>query len=377
MATAQYVIIGAGFAGAATAYHLARSGADNIVLVEQEELAGVHSSGRNASMIRQVVPNPYVGALAREGAAFIRHLPEDWPLPVKFEQNGSLLLGRNRELENLTRDACESQEQGVEVECWSKAKAEEHVEVLKTADFDGAVWCPTDGVVDIHALLSGYLKAATFLGTVIRYRSPVREILIEEGRVGGIRVGTEMIETDAVINAAGPWAGAIAEMAGGVKAPLHPCRRHLFVTPHLPWVDRRWPFVWDVSHDLYFRPEQDGLLLCACDQEEVSPCLPVTDESVTERLAEKMKQYLPALSNVPIKTNWAGLRTLCEDGRFVIGWDPKIKGFFWVAGLGGHGVTTSSAVGALAARLILGKGEQRGNEFSPDRFLATSKASPG
>lgn len=369
MATTQYVIIGAGFAGAATAYHLTRNGARNVVLLEQEEQAGVHSSGRNASMIRQLVPEPSIGALAREGATFLRHLPADWPLPVKFEQNGSLLLGSGEELESLTRDAREAQQEGIEVECWSKEMAERHVEVLKTADFDEAVWCPTDGFIDIHAFLLGYLKAATSMGAEIRYRSSVSGIRVDGGRVTGVVTSDELIKTETVINAAGAWAGPIGEMAGAVRAPLHPCRRHLFVTPPLSWVDRRWPFVWDVSHGLYFRPELHGLLLCACDQEEMDPCLPVTDESITERLAEKLNEHLPALSDVPIKKSWAGLRTLSEDGRFVIGWDPKIRGFFWVAGLGGHGVTTSSAVGALATRLILSGNEKIANDFSPKRFM--------
>ena len=74
------------------------------------------------------------------------------------------------------------------------------------------------------------------------------------------------------------------------------------------------------------------------------------------------------ISNVPIMRSWAGLRTLTPDGRFVIGWDPKVDGFFWVAGLGGHGVTTSSAVGALAAKLILNSDEKGSDGFSPRRY---------
>ncbi|MCZ6624768.1 MAG: FAD-dependent oxidoreductase, partial [Deltaproteobacteria bacterium] len=93
MISAQYVIIGAGFAGAATAYHLARRGVREIVVLEQESMAGVHSSGRNAAMVRQVVSDPAIAGLAREGAAFLRNLPADWPVPVSFQQNGSLLLG--------------------------------------------------------------------------------------------------------------------------------------------------------------------------------------------------------------------------------------------------------------------------------------------
>ncbi len=368
MTSARYVIIGAGFAGAATAYHLARSGAEGIILVEQEALPGVHSSGRNASMVRQVIPDPSIASLAYEGAAFLRDLPSDWSVPVSFEQNGSLLLGRGQALADINRDADRARRRGIPVECWSRQEAEKYVEVLRDADFEGAVWCPTDGVVDIHALLTAYIKGATSLGTKIYYGCPVQQIDVEKDTVKAVLAGDERIETEVVINAAGAWAKEIGEMAGASEVPLRSLRRHLFLTPPLSWVDSRWPFVWDVSHDFYFRPDSGGLLLCPCDQDEMAPGIPSIDDEKVELLAEKAKRYFPEISDVPIKTGWAGLRTFSSDGRFVIGWDGKCRGFFWIAALGGHGVTTSSSSGALAARLLLhGEGET-GADFSPDRF---------
>jgi glycine/D-amino acid oxidase-like deaminating enzyme len=223
--------------------------------------------------------------------------------------------------------------------------------------------------VDIHALLSGYLKAATSLGAQVRYGCTVQGIEVKEGRVAEVFTTDEIIRTEAVVNAAGAWAGVIGKLSGAVEAPLRPCRRHLFVTAPLSWVDQRWPFVWDVTHDIYFRPESGGLLLCACDQDEMAPGIPPTDNSVTELLAEKIRRHLPGISNVAIKRSLAGLRTLSADGRFVVGWDPKVRGFFWVAGLGGHGVTTSWSVGNLAAGLILNEEGRRAEEFSPERFM--------
>lgn len=364
----QYVIIGAGFAGAATAYHLARLGVRDITILERENIAGVHSSGRNAAMVRQVVLEPAIAALAREGAVFLRQPPADWPVPLIFQQSGSVLLGKGGGWEKLSRDAEGARLMGTEVEYWSREKTEQYVWALKGADFDGAVWCPTDGVVDIHGLLSGYLKAAAALGTQVRYGCPVHRIDVRDGRVAAVVTGDEVITTEAIINAAGAWAGVIGELAGAVELRLHPCRRHLFVTSPLSWVNQGWPFVWDITHDVYFRPESGGLLLCPCDQEEMAPGIPPTDDSITQLLAEKVERYLPGISNIAIRKSWAGLRTLSADGRFVIGWDPKVRGFFWVAGLGGHGVTTSSSVGSLAARLILDTNGKRAEEFSPMRF---------
>ena len=174
MSSSRYLIIGAGFAGAATAYHLALGGVKDITILEQEAVAGFHSSGRNAAMVRQVVSDPALAALTREGAAVLRSLPVDWPVPVDFEQNGSLLLGSGEGWEKLSRDAETARQMGVGVECWSRDVATEFVPALKGADFDGGVWCPTDGVVDIHALLTGYLKAAQAFGVRVRYGCPLQ-----------------------------------------------------------------------------------------------------------------------------------------------------------------------------------------------------------
>src|SRR5688572_4959733 len=369
MISAECVIIGAGFAGAATAYHLALRGVADVIVLEQEAIPGFHSSGRNAAMIRQCVSEPALFDLTRDGAAFLRNLPDDWPEPLQFKQNGSLLLGSAEGWKKLQKEAEIGRSLGIDVELWTPREARRQVAVLENAQFDGAVWCATDGVIDIHGLLSGYLKYATGHGAQVHYGGDVRAI--RRAADGGFEVRTknQMLTTRMIVNATGAWANLVAEMAGARALPLRPCRRHLFTTPPLAWVDSRWPFVWDITHDIYFRPEGEGLLLCACDQQELPPGDPPLDPVIGEVLAEKIQRYMPALEGVSIHRYWAGFRTISSDGRFVIGWDPHLNGFFWVAGLGGHGVTTSSAVGALAADLIIAGPGKKAEAFSPARFI--------
>ncbi|HMA81990.1 MAG TPA: FAD-dependent oxidoreductase [Candidatus Binatia bacterium] len=363
----EFVIIGAGFAGAATAYHLTRRGITSVVILEQESIPGFHSSGRNAAMMRQCVPDPDLAKLTRDGAAFLRHPPSDWPESLQFKQNGSLLLGSGAGWSKLQRDAEEGRRVGIDVELWTPEQAKRQVPVLQQAEFEGAVWCASDGIIDIHALLSGYLKGATGGGARVRYNAAVRAIHRQNGAFE-IVTAADRIKAENIVNASGAWANVVAGMADVRTLPLRPCRRHLFVSPPMAWVDARWPFVWDVSHDIYFRPEGEGLLLCACDQTELAPGDPPVDESVKELLAEKIDKFMPGLSRVSINKGWAGMRTLTPDGRFVIGWDGRVKNFFWVAGLGGHGMTTSSAVGSLAAELLIGEPSHIAAPFSPERF---------
>ncbi len=366
----DYLIVGAGFAGAATAYHLARRGVSNILLLEQESIPGFHSSGRNAAMLRQCVAEPDLTKLARQGANFIRHLPGDWPEPVPFKQNGSLLLGSGAGWAKLQRDAEVGLSVGIEMELWTPEQAKRRVPVLQQAEFDGAAWCGTDGIVDIHALLSGYLKYAASKGVQIRYNSTVQTVKSVDGMVELATASGVVIHAKVLVNASGAWANVVANLSGAQELPLKPCRRHLFVSPPMDWVDAHWPFVWDVTHDIYFRPEGQGLLLCACDQTELAPGDPPVDESVKEMLAEKIDRFMPALNGVSISRGWAGIRTLTPDGRFIIGWDSQVENFFWVAGLGGHGMTTSAAVGELAAELLLSGPGSKSAAFAPDRFAS-------
>jgi glycine/D-amino acid oxidase-like deaminating enzyme len=177
----------------------------------------------------------------------------------------------------------------------------------------------------------------------------------EGGRVAWVDTGQERIHTHAVVNAAGAWAGEIARLAGACEIPLRSLRRHLAVSRPLPSVEPSWPFVWDFSHGLYFRPEAPGLLLSPCDTSEVGPGDVPVDARALELLAEKIARWMPRLAHVSVSAVWAGARTFTPDDNFLIGPDPRVGGFVWCAGLGGNGMAVSAAVGRLTAETLLGQ----------------------
>lgn len=367
MNTADVVIVGAGFAGAATAFYLARRGVKNVVVVEREQVPGYHASGRNAALGFSSIDEPEAAQLAREGLAFIRSEATELAGQTIFRPCGSLLAASLEHtasrLENMAHCLDDDSE------WWNAEEVLRHMPVLKGAKLLGALWAPHDGVVDIHALLQVYLKGATKAGARVIYSAPVNAIAPSSGNTLEVHTPRGSWNCAALVNAAGAWATEIGILARSPLPPLEPRRRHLFLGKPRVNVDPLWPFVWHADVDTYFRPEGDALLLSPCDATPHPPTEPATTEEAKVALAEKLARAFPQLADLALVRGWACLRTFAADERFVIGNDPQIHGFVWAAALGGHGMTTSAAVGRLAAAAVLG---ERPNElawFSPARLL--------
>lgn len=375
MAARRYrvVVVGAGLAGASAAYHLARSGVSDVVVLEREPTPGRHASGRNAAMVRQVVPDPEVAAVAREGARFIREVAR--PAGVAFRETGSLLVARGEAWAALGRDARAGRSAGLPVRLLAPDPARSRLSVLEGSPLEGAVECPTDGVVDVAGLLGHYLDGARRGGARLLCSTALEEV--EEAAGGGFRAraGVEVLEADVLLDAAGAWAAQVGRLAGGMDLELANLGRHLVWTGPLGSVDRAWPFTWDVGEGVYFRPESGGLLLSPCDEVAGPPGDPAPDPAALALLAEKLGRAFPALAGIPVARSQAGVRSFAPDRRFVVGWDPVRPGLFWLAGLGGHGVTCSAALGRLAAEAVLvGPGGGGRSPFSPLRFAGAPPA---
>ncbi len=369
------VVVGAGFAGLSTAYHLAKSGVQDVLVIEQEKKLGRHASGNNAGMIRQTTSDLYLAILAREGRDSLERASRNGWADFRFESRGSLLLAKGEELKELKKIRKTITKIGLHSRELSPKEAAKRVSILEGGNFKKALFCPSDASVEIRLLLGSFLERLDSLGVKVLYGQRILKIRkIPNSFL--IDTSGRKLFAERVVNAAGAWAGRVGEKAGAVRIPFKAYRRHLFLSSGFKALKKDWPFVWDLSHNFYFRPKGRRLLLSPCDRVFVdtrreSSRREKKDPGMKKILAVKLKSFSEKFRPLNIGKSASGLRTMVPDGRFVIGEDPKLKGFFWVAGLGGHGVTTSFSVGRLASDLILGRIKEGPLEraLSPRRFV--------
>ncbi len=368
MDRADVVIAGAGFAGAATAYRLVMRGVRDVLVLEREPIAGMHASGRNAALAFQVLSDAAEARLAVEGASFIADPPDGFSHVPLLRRTGSLLVAGAASVTALHAADAAARQLGLACELIAPDDAARRVSALTGAPFAAAFWNPHDGVVDIHALLHSYLAAARTAGARVEYGRTITGVRAADGRIEAVETDRGAVQTRCLVNAAGAWAGEVGVLAGAGGRTLAPRRRHLFQTlADLP-VARDWPFVWHNDLDVYFRPDGDGLLMSPCDATPHPARAPLVDSAAEQLLAHKVARAFPALAAVRIASAWACLRTFAHDERFVIGRDPEVRGLVWVAALGGHGMTTSPAVGRLGAAAVLGDQSEELQHFSPARL---------
>jgi len=370
---AAIVILGAGFAGAATAWHLAERGFTDVVVLEAEPGPGMHASGRNASLVFQLLKDLGEARLVVEGARFYANPPRSFSAETLFRRSGSLLVASEAGAADLGQAAEDASRLGLDVTLLTPLEAIRRVPALRGAPITVALENPHDGVVDIHNLIVAYLGGARLAGARIRYRARVTAIGTSGRRVTSVSVGDERIDTACVVNAAGAWAGEVGRLAGVGERTIRTLRRHIFQTRADPAIDPSWPFVWHDDIDVYFRPEKGGLLVSPCDADPQRPSDAAVAPEAERLVREKAARAFPALAIPGISSARACFRTFSADGRFMIGPDPDLEGFVWVAALGGHGMSTSYPVGRLGAAAALGEEPPALRPFLPARLFSATR----
>ncbi len=349
--TSRTVIVGGGIAGAATAYMLASRGVRNVVILEREYIPGAHSTGRNAAILRSLIPDPVLRGIARESASFYRDPPESFSEHPLLNPVGLFLVARENHAAELLACLGDGNEMGAPTQV-SPGALYERIPYLARG-LTAVLFQPDEGVLDVHGILQSFLTGASCHGAALMTSCEARKLITRNGAVEGIETATGFLAAGRVVLAGGGWAVRLASDAG-FPLPIAPFRRHLLVTEPLPQVKREWPVVWILGDEFYFRPESGGLLLCGCDTVPVPPDQgEQTDPHQIEGIAAKTACWLPELSAARVARAWAGMRTFAPDHRFLLGPDPRVKGMYWAAALGGHGITCAPIAGSIVADWIV------------------------
>jgi D-arginine dehydrogenase len=223
------------------------------------------------------------------------------------------------------------------------------------------------GVLDIHALTGALARVARERGAALRSEAGVRRVLIERDRARGVELESgERIAAGAVVLAAGAWCAQLGA-AIGAPLPLVPVRRHLVQLEISAPAFAAHPVVWRVDDEVYYRPESGGVLASPCDALAWQAGAPPADDAALELLAAKLAGTAPALAGARVRRFWACLRTFAPDRELVVGEDPRVRGVYWFAGLGGRGMGVAPAAGEVLAACLRGEAHAM-PELAPSRL---------
>ncbi|WP_432831067.1 NAD(P)/FAD-dependent oxidoreductase [Dactylosporangium sp. CA-092794] len=352
-------IIGGGMAGLALAAELAeldgrlaeRSGGTrpplSITLLERENQLGYHSTGRSISAFCESLGGPHQRALTRasrtildamgaeSGTPLLHTRPMVWVADEEHLDPLNDLLTANPSLRAVDLAAAQTLCPPLRPSAVARAAVE------RTAQD-----------IDVDGLLERYRHRATAAGAVLR-----TAIGLESGTwdpAGSAwRLTTDRGELQAarVVNAAGPWADAVATRLGVAPAGLKSLRRTVAIAS-APGIGPAWPLVMDVGERFYFRPQRGGLLVSPAD-ETPSPPTDAVPAAQDVSLALDRAASATTLEFQRVRTSWAGLRTFTADRDPIVGPDPRQDGLSWFAGLGGTGIQTAPALARLAAAQLL------------------------
>ena len=364
--------------GASVAYHLARLGVTDVVLLEREKMLGTGSTGRNAGGVRHQFSNEANIRLSIESIALLEHFADAVGYPIDFHQDGYLfLLSSPSSVDTFQRNVALQRSLGVEVQWLDAAGAVKLAPGLSADGVMAATFCQRDGIADPNGVTMGFAKTAQALGVTVERDVEVTGIRVDAGRVVAVETTRGTIDTPIVVNAAGPHARLIGRMAGA-DVPVDPIRRHIFIAApgagqtamHVP---SNHVMVIDFETTFYFHREGAGLLFGMGDPHETPTFDTTVQWDFLPQVIDVAVTRLPALADASISHAWAGLYEMSPDGNPILGAADGVDGLFLINGFSGHGFQHSPAAGRILADVIAGRDPQ----FDLTPFAAGRFARPG
>ncbi|HVY00832.1 MAG TPA: FAD-dependent oxidoreductase [Pseudorhodoplanes sp.] len=359
---ARAVIIGGGVMGCSVAYHLAKQGWRDIVLLEQGRLT-CGTTWHAAGLVGQLRAHLNMTRLVQYSAELYAGLEAETGQATGWKQCGSVLVARTPERVTLFRRiASAAKAQGVACELISIAEAAKLYPVMRTDDLLGALWLPLDAKVNPADVTQALARGARMRGVRIFEQTRVNEIHVGNGAVTGVGTDRGDIKAEVVVNCAGQWAKQVGRLCG-VTVPLHSAEHMYIVTGRIDGVHPDLPVLRDPDGYIYVKEEVGGLLVGGFEPE----AKPWAMDGIPENfefgmlpddwdqfsiLMENALARIPSLEKAEIKTFMNGPESFTPDNNFILGEAPELKNFFVGAGFNSIGIASGGGAGRALAEWI-------------------------
>jgi glycine cleavage system aminomethyltransferase T/glycine/D-amino acid oxidase-like deaminating enzyme len=362
--SAQIVIVGGGIAGCSTAYHLAKNGRTDVLLLEQGKLTS-GTTWHAAGLVGQMRPNRTMTQMSKYGIELYATLEAETGLATGWKQCGSVNVASTPErMKVLRKQLAMARSFGVECHEISPAEAGQRFPVMRTDDLQGALWLPGDGKANPADLCMSLAKGARNRGVKIVEGIEVTGVRTERGRVTGVVTAQGEVACETLVNCGGQWARQFGALAG-VNVPLYSAEHFYIVTGLIPGVHPMLPVMRDPDGFIYYKEEVGGLVMGGFEpQAKPWKVDPIPASFQFELLDEDWDQFEPLMTNAmhrtpcletaEVKMLLNGPESFTPDGNFILGEAPGLRNYFVCAGFNSAGIANSGGAGRLIAEWIVG-----------------------
>ncbi len=348
----DFLIIGAGIAGASAGYRLAEHG--SVIVLEREDRPGYHTTGRSVAVYTEAYGPHVIRALAIAGGSFFTDPPEGFTQVPLCHPHGLLFVAREDQRAALDEALAAVQGLSSSIHAVSAEEAVRRVPVLRPDYLAAAFLDPNTMALDVDAIHQGYLRGLRQRGGEVVTDAEALGLARKHG-VWRVETPAGVFAAPVLVNAAGAWADVVAEMAGARPIQIVPKRRTVIAfAPPEGMETAGWPVTFDTEEEFYFKADAGTMLGSPADETPVPP-QDAQPEEIDIALTVDRIERATTMKVGHIIRSWAGLRSFVADGVPVAGFEPGLDGFFWCAGQGGYGIETSAGLSRAAAALARGE----------------------
>ncbi|MGO4723222.1 MULTISPECIES: GcvT family protein [unclassified Inquilinus] len=361
---ARAVVIGGGIVGTSTAYHLAKLGWADTVVIERHKLTS-GSTFHAAGLVGQLRSNANITQLLGHSVRLYTELERETGLATGWKMNGGLRLAcTEARWTELKRQATTAKSFGLEMHLLSAKEAQDLWPLMQVEDVVGAAFLPTDGQANPSDITQSLAKGARMGGVTIWEDTEVTGIETRDGRVTAVLTSRGRIACEVAVNCAGQWARELGRMVG-VNVPLVSVEHQYMVTEAIPGVPRSLPTLRDPDRLTYWKEEVGGLVMGGYEPNPLAWAVDGIPEGFNfqllqpnwdhfQQIVELAIGRVPALETAGIKELIAGPESFTPDGNFILGEAPELRGFYVGAGFNAFGIASGGGAGKALAEWIAG-----------------------